>query len=135
MTVHFFKSGLRYLLAYLVVSVICAVLIVAGNDLIVNNAGFVSNVSEVILQIRYEQWLPVCAVPLLLTAFVYLFLVRVLPGRLPLFISGLISGGICLTLILLTGVCTFSAGWYEIKNLITFFMAGFSFAILVELKD
>lgn len=134
MIIQIVRSGVRYFLSYAVVSVICAVLIVAGND-ILGRYSFVENVSEAVLQVNYEQWLPVCAIPLFLTAFTYSLLVRLLPRKLPLLLSGLISGGICLSLILLTGVCSLSGSWYEMKNLITFFMAGFSFALLVELLD
>ncbi len=134
MIAHMLKSGVRYILSYLVVSVICTVLIVAGND-VIGQYTIADKVSEAILQIGYEQWLPVCAVPLFLTGFLYLLFVKLMPRRLPLFISGLIGGAICLSLILLTGVCTWPGGWYEVKNLSTFFVAGFSFAILVEMLD
>jgi hypothetical protein len=119
-----------------VVSVLCTVFIVAGNDIIAQYA-FPSRINENILQVNYLQWLPVCAIPLFITAFVYLLFIKLLPARLPLFFSGLIGGFICIALILLTGVCSVSwdSGWYEIKNLSTFFAAGFSFAILVELLD
>lgn len=130
------RSGLRFILSYAVVSVLCTVFIVVGNDIIAQYA-FPSRISKSILQVNYLQWLPVCAIPLLITAFVYLLLIKLLPARLPLFFSGLIGGTICIILILLTGVCSLSweSGWYEIKNLSTFFVAGFSFAVLVELLD
>lgn len=130
------RSGLRFILSYAVVSVLCTVFIVVGNDIIAQYA-FPSRVSKSILQVNYLQWLPVCAIPLFITAFVYLLFTKLLRVRLPLFFSGLIGGVICVTLILLTGVCSISwdSGWYEIKNLSTFFVAGFSFAILVELLD
>jgi hypothetical protein len=129
-------SGLRFILSYAVVSVLCTVFIVVGNDIIAQYA-FPSRISKSILQVNYLQWLPVCAIPLLITAFLYLLLIKLLPVRLPLFFSGLIGGVICIILILLTGVCSLSweSGWYEIKNLSTFFVAGFSFAVLVELLD
>lgn len=134
MVTHIVKSGLRYILSYAVVSVICAVFIVMGND-ILGQYTFVEKISDTILQINYEQWLPVCAIPLFLTGVIYLILIRLIPRRLPLLLSGLICGSICMALILLTGVCTVPGGWYEVKNLTTFFLAGFSFAILVELLD
>jgi hypothetical protein len=56
------KYGVRYILSYAVVSVICTVLIVAGNDLL-GQYSFVGNVSETFLQIDYKQWLPVCFIP------------------------------------------------------------------------
>jgi hypothetical protein len=72
-----------------------------------------------------------------MTAFSYLLLIKLLPVRLPLFFLGIIGGVLCVAFILLTGVCSLSweSGWYEIKNLVTFFGAGFSFAFLVELLD
>lgn len=134
MITHILKSGVRYILSYAVVSVICTVLIVAGNDLL-GQYSFVGNVSDAVLQIDYKQWLPVCLFPLLLTALAYLVLVNLIPKRLPLLLSGIICGLICLTFIVGTGVCSLHATWYEMKNLTTFFMAGFSFAIMVELLD
>jgi hypothetical protein len=128
------KYGVRYILSYAVVSVICTVLIVAGNDLL-GQYSFVGNVSETFLQIDYKQWLPVCLFPLSLTALTYLLFVKLVPKRLPLLLSGIICGLICLTFIVGTGVCSLQATWYEIKNLTTFFMAGFSFAIMVEMLD
>jgi hypothetical protein len=119
-----------------VVSVLCTVFIVVGNDILIQYA-FPSRISQTILKVDYQQWLPVCAIPLLITAFVYLLLIKILPVKLPLFFCGLIGGIICVMLILLTGVCSLSweSGWYEIKNLSTFFIAGCSYAILVELLD
>ena len=133
---HLLRSGLRFALSYAVVLVLCTVFIVVGNDIITQYA-FPSRISKSILQVNYLQWLPVCAIPLLITAFVYLLLVKLLSIKLPIFLLGLIGGTICIILILLTGVCSISweSGWYEIKNLSTFFVAGFSFAILVELLD
>jgi hypothetical protein len=132
--IHILKSGVRFILSYAVVSVICTVLIVAGNDILERSSG-VGSVSETILQIDYKQWLPVCSIPLLLTALTYLLFVRIMPKRLPLFLSGMICGFICLGFIVATRVCTLQSTWYEMKNLGTFFMAGFSFAILVEMLD
>jgi hypothetical protein len=130
------RSGLRFILSYAVVSVLCTIFIVVGNDILTQYA-FPSRINKSILQVDYLQWLPVCATPLLITALVYLLSIKLLPVKLPLFFLGLIGGTICVVLILFTGVCSISweSGWYEIKNLSTFFVAGFSFAVLVELPD
>jgi hypothetical protein len=130
------RSGLRFILSYAVVSVLCTIFIVVGNDILTQYA-FPSRINKSILQVDYLQWLPVCAMPLLITALVYLLSIKLLPVKLPLFFLGLIGGTICTVLILFTGVCSISweSGWYEIKNLSTFFISGFSFAVLVELSD
>ena len=124
------------MLSYAVVSVICTILIVVGNDMLVKY-DLPSRINESVLHINYQQWLPVCAVPLFLTAFVYWLFAKLMPAKFPLLLSGIIGGVICVIFILLTNVCSVSwdSGWYEIKNLATFFGAGFSFALLVELLD
>jgi len=131
------RSGFRYGVSYLVVSVICAILIVIGNDLLVRSV-YKDNLCAAILQLEYKQWLPVCALALAFAFGVYLLFSRFLFSRLPLVVSALLCGAISCGIAILSGISPASLlqySWYEWKNLIIFFVAGFAFVLFSELMD
>lgn len=125
------RSGLRYGLSYITASVICALLIVIGNDLLVHSShrGFLA---DTILGIDYRQWLRLSAISLALSFALYLVLYRAVLYRLPLLVSALSCGLISVGVVLLTGV-GHSLSWYELKNLLTFFVAGSVFGLFSRL--
>lgn len=135
---HFWlKSGFRYGLSYLVVSVICTILIVIGNDLLVHSV-YRGNLCDTILQLDYAQWLPVCALALAFAFVVYLLFARFLFRRFPVWLSALLCGLISAGMALLTGISSVSFqyySWYETKNILTFFIAGLAFVLFSELID
>jgi hypothetical protein len=131
------KSGFRYGLSYLVVSIVCAILIVIGNDLLVC-AAYEGDSYGTILQLDYCQWLPVCALALAFAFGAYLLFSRLLFKRLPVIVSALLCGGISCATAVLAGISPSSLqqyGWYEWKNLSVFFIAGFAFVWFAELMD
>ena len=131
------KSGFRYGLSYLVVSVVCTILIVIGNDFLVDSV-YRGNLCDTVLKLDYTQWLPVCALALAVAFVVYLLFARLLFRRFPLWLAALICGLISVGVALLTGIIPFSFwyyGWYETKNILTFFIAGQAFVFFSELMD
>lgn len=131
------KSGFRYGLAYLVVSIVCAVLIVIGNDLLIH-AAYKRNLYGAMLQLDYRQWLPVCALALAVAFGVYLLFFRLLFSRLPVIVSALLCGLISCAIALLAGIIPSSLqqyDWYECKNLLIFFVAGFAFVWFIKWMD
>lgn len=111
-------------------------LIVMGNDILKHYTG-PGVFRDVVLQVGYEQWLPVCAVSLCLTIVVYTLLIRVIPVKIPLLLSCLFCGLLSISSVLLTGILSvsFSVAWYEMKNMTTFFAAGFAYALLLQWLD
>lgn len=131
------KSGIRYGLAYLVVSVVCTLLIVAGNDLLADSVHR-GNLCDAILQLDYEQWLPVCAAALAFLFVGYLLFARLFFKRLPLPVAILLCGIFSIAIALIMGIIPFPfsfQNWYEIKNFITFFIAGCLFALFAGFMD
>jgi hypothetical protein len=129
------KSGFRYGLSYLVVSVICAVFIVIGNDLLSHSA-YKGNLCDTILQLGYSQWLPVCALALAFSCLVYLLFARIWFRRLPLWLAALLCGILSVGIALLADILPLTLqyyGGYEFKNMFIFFVAGFAFVYFSEL--
>jgi len=126
-----FKSGLGYGLSYITASVICALLIVIGNDLLMHSAlrGFLA---DSILEIDYRQWLRFSAINLGLSFALYLVLYRLLLYRLPLLVSALCCGLISAWIAFGAGIGT-CYSWYELKNILTFFIAGCAFGLFSRL--
>lgn len=118
---------IRYGISYIVVSVVCTILILIGNDLLAMSAwrGFLC---DTVLELGYRQWLPVCAAILALSFIFYLIAFGLLLYRLPLSIvvlcCGLLSTGAALAM----GIGR-PFGYYGVKNLFAFFMAGLIFGI------
>ncbi len=83
--------------------------------------------SDAVLEIDYRQWLRLSAIGLALSFALYLILHRLFLYRLPLPLSALCCGLISMVVAFSTGI-GHGLCWYELKNLLTFFIAGFAFA-------
>lgn len=121
----------RYGLSYLVVSVVSAILILIGNDLLATSAwrGFLC---DTVLELSYRQWLPVCAAILGLSFVFYLIAFRLCLYRLPLAITALCCGLLSTAAALAAGIGQ-PLSCYGIKNLFAFFIAGLIFGIFSRL--
>ncbi len=131
------KFSFGYGLSYIIASVVCAILIIIGNDLLFHSA-YRGNIVDSILLVNYAQWLPVCAVTLAISALIYLLFNKLVFKRLPVLLSAFICGLISVSIVLLTGTGHLSfeyQNWYEIKNIMIFFIAGFGFALFGRLLN
>lgn len=131
------RAGFIYGLSFITATILCTMLIIAGNDLLISRA-YTTGPHEMILKLDYAQWLPVTGCCMALSCLGYLLLIKLPFRRMNFMALSSLSGVLALLVLFLSsGNCDYLSfyNWYHIKNMTAFFFSGFAFGILSELLD
>ncbi len=120
------KDALKYVLCFMLSTVFCAFLITVGNDLLrYYHRGDTTHPS--ILDLGYAPWLPVCALIMGATLLLYFLLSRFVLRKACtgwLSLSSALLAILVATVLEVSHLFGYSAGWYEVKNGVAILVCG-----------